>query len=79
MSTFSGHISYAALSLYYCENCLEQFGLITILSSHHRHLRLELLEGVVAYHCGQFEKSRKVLTSAQEKFTQVCWIMLCML
>ncbi|KAL5547712.1 hypothetical protein UlMin_002943 [Ulmus minor] len=31
------------------------------------YLRLELLEGVVAYHSGQFDKSRKVLTSAQTK------------
>ncbi|KAF3453050.1 hypothetical protein FNV43_RR03483 [Rhamnella rubrinervis] len=35
------------------------------------HLRLELLEGVVAYHSGQFDKSRKVLTSAQTKFIQL--------
>lgn len=35
------------------------------------YLRLELLEGVVAYHSGQFEKSRKVLASAQGKFTQL--------
>lgn len=35
------------------------------------YLRLELLEGVVAYHSGQVDKSRKVLTSAQEKFTQL--------
>ncbi|PON68522.1 Translation elongation factor [Parasponia andersonii] len=35
------------------------------------YLRLELLEGVVAYHSGQFDKSRKVLTSAQEKFIQL--------
>ncbi|PRQ33762.1 putative UV excision repair protein Rad23 [Rosa chinensis] len=32
------------------------------------HLRLELLEGVVAYHSGEVDKSKKVLTSAQEKF-----------
>uniref|UniRef100_A0A6M2F3Y9 UBA domain-containing protein n=1 Tax=Populus davidiana TaxID=266767 RepID=A0A6M2F3Y9_9ROSI len=32
------------------------------------YLRLELLEGVVAYHSGQFDKSRKFLTSAQAKF-----------
>lgn len=31
------------------------------------HLRLELLEGVVAYHSGQVDLSRKVLISAQEK------------
>ncbi|KAK7860768.1 nedd8 ultimate buster 1 [Quercus suber] len=30
-----------------------------------------LLEGVVAYHSGQFDKSRKALTSAQAKFSQV--------
>ncbi|KAK4781260.1 hypothetical protein SAY87_017366 [Trapa incisa] len=35
------------------------------------HLRLELLEGVVAYHTGQFEDSRKALTSAQSKFLQL--------
>ncbi|XP_057968287.1 uncharacterized protein LOC131157874 [Malania oleifera] len=35
------------------------------------HLRLELLEGVVAYHSGQFEKSRKSLTSAQAKYFQL--------
>ncbi|OIT36111.1 PREDICTED: NEDD8 ultimate buster 1 [Nicotiana attenuata] len=35
------------------------------------HLRLELLEGVVAYHSGQIEKSRKSLTSAQAKFLQL--------
>ncbi|KAL6223802.1 hypothetical protein ACLB2K_002660 [Fragaria x ananassa] len=35
------------------------------------YLRLELLEGVVAYHSGQVDKSMKVLTSAQEKFTQL--------
>ncbi|XP_021899173.1 NEDD8 ultimate buster 1 [Carica papaya] len=35
------------------------------------HLRLELLEGVVAYHSGQFDKSRKALASAQAKFLQL--------
>uniref|UniRef100_A0A6N2K0Y1 UBA domain-containing protein n=1 Tax=Salix viminalis TaxID=40686 RepID=A0A6N2K0Y1_SALVM len=35
------------------------------------YLRLELLEGVVAYHSGQFDKSRKFLTSAQAKFFQL--------
>ncbi|KAL3331853.1 hypothetical protein AABB24_032462 [Solanum stoloniferum] len=35
------------------------------------HLRLELLEGVVAYHSNQIEKSRKSLTSAQTKFLQL--------
>ncbi|XP_050380673.1 uncharacterized protein LOC126797940 [Argentina anserina] len=35
------------------------------------YLRLELLEGVVAYHSGQVDKSMKVLTSAQEKFIQL--------
>ncbi|KAK0570918.1 hypothetical protein LWI29_008417 [Acer saccharum] len=35
------------------------------------HLRMELLEGVVAYHSGQFDKSRKALTSAQAKFFQI--------
>ncbi|KAL6195702.1 hypothetical protein ACLB2K_031320 [Fragaria x ananassa] len=35
---------------------------------HALHLRLELLEGVVAYHSGQVDLSRKVLISAQEKF-----------
>ncbi|EEF30062.1 NEDD8 ultimate buster 1 [Ricinus communis] len=35
------------------------------------YLRLELLEGVVAYHSGQFDKCRKYLTSAQERFFQL--------
>lgn len=35
------------------------------------HLRLELLEGVVSFHSGQFEKSKKVLTSAQAKYFQL--------
>ncbi|KAK6942206.1 hypothetical protein RJ641_027583 [Dillenia turbinata] len=35
------------------------------------HLRLELLEAVVAYHNGQFDKSRKALTSAQAKYFQL--------
>ncbi|KAJ0090157.1 hypothetical protein Patl1_13955 [Pistacia atlantica] len=35
------------------------------------HLRMELLEGVVAYHSGQFDKSRKALSSAQAKFFQL--------
>lgn len=35
------------------------------------HLRLELLEGVVAYYSNQIEKSRKSLTSAQAKFLQL--------
>ncbi|XVF47991.1 hypothetical protein PTKIN_Ptkin03bG0154700 [Pterospermum kingtungense] len=35
------------------------------------HMRLELLEGVVAYHNGQFDKSRKSLSSAQAKFSQL--------
>ncbi|KAF4346871.1 hypothetical protein G4B88_018410 [Cannabis sativa] len=35
------------------------------------YLRLELLEGVVAYHSGQFDKSRKVLTSARERFIRL--------
>lgn len=42
-----------------------------LLSYFCRHLRMELLEGVVAYHSGQFDKSRKALTSAQAKFFQV--------
>ncbi|KAJ1440072.1 Ubiquitin-like domain superfamily [Sesbania bispinosa] len=37
----------------------------------HRHLRLELLEGVVAYHTGQLEKSREALASARAKFVQL--------
>lgn len=36
-----------------------------------RHMRLELLEGVVAYHNGQLDKSKGALTSAQAKFSQV--------
>ncbi|XP_022728808.1 NEDD8 ultimate buster 1-like, partial [Durio zibethinus] len=35
------------------------------------HKGLELLEGVVAYHNGQFDKSTKALTSAQAKFSQL--------
>ncbi|KAK3002214.1 hypothetical protein RJ639_021215, partial [Escallonia herrerae] len=35
------------------------------------HLRLELLEGVVAYHSGQLEKSRSSLSSAQAKHLQL--------
>ncbi|GMH18984.1 hypothetical protein Nepgr_020825 [Nepenthes gracilis] len=35
------------------------------------YLRLELLEGVVAYHNGQFEKSRESLTSAQTKLCKL--------
>ncbi|KAE8711257.1 protein OS-9-like [Hibiscus syriacus] len=35
------------------------------------HMRLELLEGVVAYHNGQFDKSKMALTSAQAKFSQL--------
>ncbi|KAL5141615.1 NEDD8 ultimate buster 1 [Glycine soja] len=35
------------------------------------HLRLELLEGVVAYHIGQLEKSKKTLASARTKFIQL--------
>ncbi|KAJ4842883.1 hypothetical protein Tsubulata_013836 [Turnera subulata] len=35
------------------------------------YLRLELLEGVVAYHSGQYDKCRKYLASAQAKFFQL--------
>ncbi|KAJ8753232.1 hypothetical protein K2173_017839 [Erythroxylum novogranatense] len=35
------------------------------------YLRLELLEGVVAYHNHQFDKSRRFLVSAQTKFLQL--------
>ncbi|KAK7304728.1 hypothetical protein VNO77_42615 [Canavalia gladiata] len=35
------------------------------------HLRLELLEGVVAYHTGQLVKSREALLSARAKFVQL--------
>ncbi|XP_059637852.1 uncharacterized protein LOC132279826 [Cornus florida] len=35
------------------------------------HLRLELLEGVVSYHSGHIEKTRKALTSAQIKYFQL--------
>lgn len=51
-----------------CDIILKLFASISTL---YRHLRLELLEGVVAYHSGQIEKSRKSLTSAQAKFLQV--------
>lgn len=36
-----------------------------------RYVRLELLEGVVAYHSGQADSARTSLLSAQEKFEQV--------
>ncbi|KAL0451806.1 UNVERIFIED_CONTAM: hypothetical protein Slati_1158700 [Sesamum latifolium] len=35
------------------------------------HLRMELLEGVVAYHSGQLQKSKKALISAQAKYFQL--------
>ncbi|KAI3443916.1 hypothetical protein Pfo_000581 [Paulownia fortunei] len=35
------------------------------------HLRMELLEGVVAYHSGQLQKSKDALTSAQAKYFQL--------
>lgn len=35
------------------------------------YLRLELLEGVAAYHSGNHEESRKTLNSAQSKFNQL--------
>ncbi|OMO98591.1 UBA-like protein [Corchorus capsularis] len=35
------------------------------------HMRLELLEGVVAYHSGQFDEARKALNAAQAKFSQL--------
>ncbi|KZV54957.1 hypothetical protein F511_37847 [Dorcoceras hygrometricum] len=35
------------------------------------HLRMELLEGVVAYHSGQLQRSKEFLTSAQSKFSQL--------
>ncbi|RWW28125.1 hypothetical protein BHE74_00006017 [Ensete ventricosum] len=35
------------------------------------YLRLELLEGVVAYHSGKYEEARKALSSAQAKYMQV--------
>nr|GLL20370.1 NEDD8 ultimate buster 1 [Ipomoea trifida] len=35
------------------------------------HVRLELLEGVVGYHSGQFEKARQSLSSAQAKYFQL--------
>ena len=35
------------------------------------YVRLELLEGVVAYHNGHTEKARESLTSAQAKYLQV--------
>ncbi|KAG7984561.1 hypothetical protein I3843_04G166900 [Carya illinoinensis] len=35
------------------------------------HLRLELLEGVVTYHNGEFDRSRKALTSAHAKYFQL--------
>lgn len=41
-----------------------------------RYLRMELLEGVVAYHSGQLLKSRDALTSAQAKYLQVDYSLL---
>ncbi|KAL2500577.1 ubiquitin-associated (UBA)/TS-N domain-containing protein [Forsythia ovata] len=35
------------------------------------YLRLQLLEGVVAYHSGQLQKSKEALTAAQAKYTQL--------
>lgn len=35
------------------------------------HLRLELLEGVVAYHSGQLDRSKEAFTSAQAKYFQL--------
>ncbi|CAA2995621.1 NEDD8 ultimate buster 1 [Olea europaea subsp. europaea] len=35
------------------------------------YLRLELLEGVVAYHNGQLQKSKEALTAAQAKYAQL--------
>lgn len=70
MSTLSRHIKSIPVCIDY-EDCLEKFQSNYHLSTVHRHLRLELLEGVVAYHSGQFDKSRKVLTSAQAKLIQV--------
>ncbi|KAJ6830465.1 NEDD8 ultimate buster 1 [Iris pallida] len=35
------------------------------------YLRLELLEGVVAYHSGKYEESLKALSSAQSKYVQL--------
>ncbi|KAK4420125.1 hypothetical protein Salat_2425400 [Sesamum alatum] len=35
------------------------------------HLRMELLEGVVAYHSGQLQKSKNALISAQAKYLQL--------
>lgn len=64
MSTFTTYLNVL-------QHYAEESTLVTLLFSHCRYLRLELLEGVVAYHSGQVDKSRKVLTSAQEKFTQV--------
>ena len=36
-----------------------------------RYLRLELLEGIVAFHCGRFEAAEKLLRSAHTKYNQV--------
>ncbi|KAK1292470.1 hypothetical protein QJS10_CPB17g02164 [Acorus calamus] len=36
-----------------------------------RYLRLDLLEGVVAYHSGLYDQSRKALTSAKVKYQQL--------
>lgn len=36
-----------------------------------RHLRLELLEGVAAFHSCKFDKAREAINSAQAKYLQV--------
>lgn len=36
-----------------------------------RHLRLELLEGVAAYHSCKFDKAREAINSARAKYFQV--------
>jgi hypothetical protein len=42
-----------------------------IFSLYYSYVRLELLEGVVAYYNGHTEKARDSLSSAQSKFMQV--------
>lgn len=42
----------------------------------YRLLRLELLEGVVAYHSGDLEMAKKSLNSARDRYLQVHFILI---
>ncbi|KAF9614083.1 hypothetical protein IFM89_015082 [Coptis chinensis] len=59
--------------LYYSALPPKRLGLIAIVDTqfiYDRYVRLELLEGVVAYHNRRFDKCRKALTSAHSKYLQ---------